>query len=465
MKKTVILTLAGVALAASSCNLGPKWVAPNMPVPEAFRGAGISASSMADLQWQQVLRDGNLQSLLNDVFANNRDLAAMAHNVDAARRYVTIARAPMFPWVGYGASTSKGRNSSGGAAIVPAGGVTTNPGSMALNASWEIDLWGKTRKGVESAEASALQAGEQFNNLRISLMRQVATGYLQLIMLDEQLRIAHSAVESYRESLELFNNQVQGGVADRLQTASAQADLSSAEAQIPNLESQIASLENTLSALAGRMPGPIRRSGTMSGFARASHVSAGIPASVISRRPDIRAAEMKMRAANADIGVAIASYFPSFSLTGVAGYASADLRHATVGSRSGWGIGANLTGPIFQAGQLSANKKAKRDAFLAAKAEYEKAVISAMSEISTTLIQRAKLRRIMNKQEEAVAAYQESVKLAKARYTQGLSSYYEVLTAQRGLFPAQTQLAAYRYQYAACIPTLYTQLGGGWQQD
>lgn len=464
MKTSVILTLAGVALSVSSCTFGPKWFAPEMPMPAEFRSAGVSDSTMADLPWQQVLNDAALQSLLSDVFNNNRDLAAMMHNVDAARRFVTIARAPMFPWLGYGASASKGMNQNGGVAVAQMGGTTSAPGSAALNASWEIDLWGKTRKGVESAEASALEAGEQFNNLRISLMRQVACGYLQLIMLDEQLEIARAAVESYRESLELFNNQAMGGVADQLQVSSAQAALSAAEAQIPNLESQIAAMENTLSVLAGRMPGAIQRSGSMSSFAKASSVPAGIPAEVISRRPDIRAAEQNLRAANADIGVAIASYFPGISLTGVAGYASADLTSSLRGKHNGWGIGANLTGPLFQAGQLRANELMKRDAFLAAKAEYEQTVLNAMSEISTTLIQRSKLRRIMNKQEEAVAAYRESVKLAKARYTQGLSSYYEVLTAQQGLFPAQTQLAAYRYQYAACIPTLYTQLGGGWQK-
>ena len=464
MKTSVILTLAGVALSVSSCTFGPKWFSPEMPVPAEFRGAGVSGSTMADLPWQQVLNDAALQSLLNDVFNNNRDLAAMMHNVDAARRYVTIARAPIFPWLGYGASASKGMNQNGGAAIAQMGGTTSAPGSAALNASWEIDLWGKTRKGVESAEASALESVEQFNNLRVSLMRQVASGYLQLIMLDEQLEIARAAVESYRESLELFNNQAMGGVADQLQVSSAQAALSSAEAQIPSLESQIAELENSLSVLAGRMPGRIQRSGSMKAFAKASSVPAGIPADVIARRPDIRAAELSLRAANADIGVAIASYFPSISLTGVAGYASADLTSSLRGKHNGWGIGASLTGPIFQAGQLRANELMKRDAFLAAKAEYEQTVLSAMSEISTTLIQRAKLRQIMNKQEEAVAAYQESVKLAKARYTQGLSSYYEVLTAQQGLFPAQKQLASYRYQYAACIPTLYTQLGGGWQK-
>lgn len=460
MKRALLLSLAGVAGLAASCTFGPIWSTPEMPVPAEFRGNGLAGSTMADLPWQQVLQDENLQKLLDDVFANNRSLEAMMHNVDSARRYITVARAPMFPSVGYLAQASKGASNP---ATISTASETRIPGAAGLSASWELDIWGKTRKGVESAEAQALAAEEGLNNLRISLMKQVASGYLRLIMLDEQLKIANDAVASYRESLKLFENQLEGGVADRLQTASAQAALSAAEAQIPNLQMQIAEMENTLSVLAGRAPGAIARGGNMMAFANASGVAAGIPADVIARRPDIRAAEQKLRSANAQIGVAIASYFPSISLTGLAGIATPDLRHGLNGSEDGWGIGANLTGPIFNAGSLRANEEMKRDAFLAAKADYEQAVLSALSEISTTLVQRSKLREIMKKQEQAVAAYQESVKLSKARYAQGLASYYEVLTAQQGLFPAQTQLAAYRYQYAACVPTLYTQLGGGWK--
>lgn len=460
MKRTLILSLAGVAGLAASCTFGPMWSTPEMPVPAEFRGNGVAGSTMADLPWQQVLKDENLQKLLDDVFASNRSLEAMMHNVNSARRYITVARAPMFPSLGYLGSASQGASNP---ATIATASETKIPGAGGLSASWELDIWGKTRKGVESAEAQALAAEEGLNSLRISLMKQVANGYLRLIMLDEQLRIAHEAVASYRESLKLFENQLEGGVADRLQTSSAEYHLHAAEAQIPNLEMQIAEMENTLSVLAGRAPGAIARGGNMMSFANASGVAAGIPADVIARRPDIRAAEQKLRSANAQIGVAIASYFPSISLTGLAGIATPDLRHGLHNSEDGWGIGANLTGPLFNAGQLRANEEMKRDAFLAAKADYEQAVLSALSEISTTLVQRAKLRDIMKKQEQAVAASQESVKLAQARYAQGLASYYEVLTAQQGLFPAQTQLAAYRYQYAACVPTLYTQLGGGWQ--
>lgn len=464
MTKSALIALAGVVVMSTACTLGPNWEKPQMEVPAVFRGAGVGESNMADLPWQAVMKDKNLQALLTDVFNSNRNIAALQHNVEAARQYVTIARSPIFPSLGYGASTSKGMNSAGGANITNTGSMTTNPGSAALSASWEIDIWGKTRREVESAEASAEEAAEELNNLRISLMRQVASGYLQLLMLDEQLRITRESMESYRDTLNLFNDQFKEGVVDKLQVASAQAALASAEAEAPALEMQIAALENTLSMLAGRAPGHIARSGSLKSYMNASKVAAGIPADVLSRRPDIRAKEQALRAANAEVGVAIASYFPSISLTGAAGYASPDLRHDVFGRKHGWGIGANLTGPLFQAGRLTANEAAKKEAFLAAKADYEQAVLNALSEVASTLVQRQKLREVITKQEAAVAAYEQSVSLAKQRYKEGYSAYFEVLDNQLRLFPAQKQLANYRYQYAACIPTLYTQLGGGWQK-
>lgn len=463
MKQTAILTLTGTVILLSACAIGPRWQEPNMPVPAEFRGASISESTMADLPWQVVLSDPDLQSLLRDVFNHNRNLEAMQHNVNAARHYVTVQAAPLFPWLGYGAGASKGMNNSGGSAVVHTSSTTTNPGSASLSASWELDIWGNTRKRVESAKAQAEAAEEDFNNMRISLMKSVACGYLQLIMLDEQLVIAKNAMQSYSESLDLFNNRLKGGIGTSQQTAAAQASLSSAAAQVPQLESQIAALENTLSSLAGRMPGPIPRSRTLDDYVNASDVAPGIPAHVLARRPDIRSKELAMRAANADIGVAITNFFPQISLTGAMGYASADLRTAISGHRTGWGVQANVTGPLFRGGQLVGDYKIKKEAFMAAKADYEQTVLNAMSEISSTLTERRKFKDALANQEKAVEAYQEYVRLAKELYTQGLSNYYEVLTAQQGLFPAQAQLATMRYQYASCIPTLYTQLGGGWR--
>ena len=453
------MTLAGAVVLTTACTLGPSWEKPQMEVPAVFRGAGVGDSNMEDLPWKSVLKDNNLQALLTDVFNNNRNIASLQHNVEAARQYVTMARASWFPSLGYMGNATKGVNTAGGTSFVDTGDAATKSGMAGATASWELDLWGKTRRAVESAEASADEVAEELNNLRISLMRQVASGYLQLLMLDEQLRITRESMESYRDTLNLFNDQFKEGVVDKLQVASAQAALAAAEAEAPALEMQIAALENSLSMLAGRAPGHMARGGSLKASMNASKVAAGIPADVLSRRPDIRAKEQALRAANAEVGVAIASYFPSISLTGAGGFAFPGLESSV----DGWGIGASLTGPLFQGGRLTANEAAKKEAFLAAKADYEQAVLNALAEVSSTLVQRQKLREVISKQEAAVAAYEQSVSLAKQRYKEGYSAYFEVLDNQLRLFPAQKQLANYRYQYAACIPTLYTQLGGGWR--
>ncbi len=455
----------GLASLSSCLIMGPDSEKPRMDVPAEFRGAPATAqSSIADLPWWDVMKDAKMKQLLLDTFANNRDLRSIMINVDTAGQYVTAAAAPLFPWFGYAASTSRGQNQSGGSTIVQSGGTISNPGSIAASASWEIDLWGKTARGIESADADYISTIYKLRDFQLSLMKQVATGYLELLMLDEQLRITREAVASYRKSLDLFTTQLEGGVGDLLQVESGRAALAASEAQIPDLESQIVVLENTLSVLAGRMPGKIARDGILEDYAGASKIPAGIPANVLAHRPDVLEAESNIRSANAKVGIAIANYFPSISLTSSIGSASEDLGHSLY-NKFGWGMGASLTGPLFQGGTLIASENIARNNLILAVTEYEQTVLSAMGEVSSTLVSRDKLRTILQRQEEAVKAYRISVETSMERYKHGMSGYYEVLTAQQNLFPAEKQLAAYRYQYAASIPTLYTQLGGGWQNS
>lgn len=464
MKPALRTMMTMGALAMSSCMLvGPDYEEHDMAVPAEFRGAPSNQDSIADLPWWKVLKDDNMRTLLVETYANNRDLRTSLINVSTAARYVDIAIAPIFPWMGYSAGMSRGQNQGGGA-VAATGGSLATPATAGMTASWEIDFWGKTARSVEAAEAEFVGTLHTTRALQLSLLRQVSTGYLQLLMLDEQLRITKESVVSYSESLKLFEVQLEGGTGNTLQVESARAALAAAEAQIPDLESQIASLENTLCVLAGRMPGKIARSGTLSSYAGASKVPAGIPANILAHRPDVLAAESGMRAANAKVGVAIANYFPTISLTSSVGGASYDLGN-TVGRKMSWGVGASLTGPLFQAGKLKAAEEIARDEFLASITKYEQTVLTAMGEVSTTLISRDKLATIIERQEAAVKAYRISVEASMSRYQNGLSSYYEVLTAQQNLFPAEKQLAAYRYQYAATIPSLYSQLGGGWKQS
>lgn len=465
VKPALRTTMIMGALAMSSCMIvGPDYEKQNMAVPAEFRGAPSCEESIADLPWWEVLSDKNMRSLLVETFSSNREMRNSLISIVTAAKYVDVAAAPIFPWLGYSGSLSRGQNQSGGY-IAGTSGSSSTPISGGMTASWELDLWGKTMRSIEASEADFVASVHTTRALQLSLMRQVATGYLQLLMLDEQLRITRESVVSYRESLDLFEIQLEGGTGTTLQVESARAALAAAEAQVPDLESQIASLENTLCVLAGRMPGKIARSGSLASYAGASKVPAGIPANILAHRPDVLAAESSIRSANAKVGVAIANYFPAISLTSSIGGASSDLGNSLGYRMPGWGVGASLTGPLFQAGTLRASEEIARDTFLAAINTYEQTVLSAMSEVSTTLISREKLAAIIERQETAVKAYRIAVDASMSRYKNGLSNYYEVLTAQQNLFPAEKQLAEYRYQYAASIPTLYTQLGGGWKQS
>lgn len=455
--------LLGTALTVSSCMMGPDFKPVDMPMPTAFRGAGTSTESIADLPWWKVFKNKDLQDLLTDTYNNSRDLKATMARVEKARQYITVTEAPLFPWASYGGSISKGANYTNGT-VIQTTGNTLAPGTIDGGISWELDIWGKTRRMTEAARADYLASEEGQRALMLSLLRQVADSYLQLLQLDEQLAIVQKSVESYSESLRLFDEQLQGEVGDRLQVASAKAALASSQAQIPAIQAQIANLENAVSALAGRTPGPIRRSGSTRDISYNIKVPAGIPAYILARRPDVRQSEYQLRAANADVGVAIADYFPTISLTAAGGLASNDLRRVQ-GRRSGWGIGANLTGPLFQAGRLTASEKAAKAEFLGAKNDYEQTVLNALAEVSSTLIQRSKLRSITAIQSEAVEAYQTAVKLSFERYRTGLSNYIEVLYAQQNLYPAQIQLSLYYYQHASTLVSLYTALGGGWNMS
>ncbi|MEG0025264.1 MAG: efflux transporter outer membrane subunit [Akkermansia sp.] len=457
------VALLATTLCVSSCMFGPTYNRPEMDIPAAFRSTGSSDSSVADLPWWKVFKNSDLQSLISDTYSHNRDLKAMMASVEQARQYVTVAQAPLFPWAGYGGSASKGANSAMGN-LTNNGARTMQPGAVQASASWELDLWGKTRRQTESAIAEYLATEEAQRNLMLSLMGQVANGYLQLLQLDEQLSIMKDSVASYTESYRLFKEQMEGEVGDKLQVASAEAALAASQAKIPLLEAEIVSMENTLSVLAGRAPGKIKRSGNLMQLGNAVNIPAGIPAQILNRRPDIRQQEQYMRSANAKVGVAIANYFPSISLTAQSGLVTSDLRHV-VGKSGAWGVNANMTGPLFQAGSLRASERMAKQEFINAKNAYEQTVLNALSEVSSTLVLRNKLSSVTTDQNRAVAAYMTAMTASMERYRAGLSDYFEVLYAQQNLFPSQIQLSQYKYQYAQTLVNLYIALGGGWKMN
>lgn len=455
------LALAVTTLLVSSCMFGPDYKREELPMPEAFRGGSSSENSIADLPWWKVFKNRDLQSLLTDTYDNNRDLRSMMANVERARQYVVVAQAPLFPWASYGGAISKGSNYNMGNPS-SAGGVTTTPGAFQGGVSWELDLWGKTRRSTEASISDYLASDEGQRALMLSLMKQVATGYLSLLQMDDELRIMREAVEKYNKALNVFEDQMQGKIGSKLPVTSAQAALAATYSQISSLENEIISLENTLSALAGRAPGRIARSGSLTQMNNAVKIPAGIPAQILNRRPDVRQSEQSLRAANAMIGVAIANYFPSISLTGSGGMVTSDLRN--VQGRSGfWGIGADMSGPIFQGGSLRASEKIARQDFIAAKNNYEQTVLNALAEVSSTLTARTKLSAMLQQQNDAVKAYKDATDTSLELFTAGVNpSYLDVLYAMQNQYPAEVKLSQYQYQYASTLVSLYTALGGGW---
>ena len=330
-----------------------------------------------------------------------------------------------------------------------------------VNASWEVDLWGQIRRLNEAARAQFLASQEARRDVTISLIAQVAQDYFQLLGLDRELAIARDSTNSFGQSLKIFDERLRGGVASKLETASAEALMDSAAATIPELERQIILQEDQLCVLLGRNPGPVPHPNSSLDAQSPPQVPPGLPSSLLERRPDVREAEQNLRSANAQVGVAVANFFPQLSLTGLYGQVSPELSLLTAGSANAWSYAANLTGPLFHSGLVAEYRgvKALRQQYIL---QYQQAVLSAFQEVSDALVSREKYAAVLDEQARAVDAYQEAVKISLERYRLGSASYYEVLQEQQLLFPAENSLVQARLNQLLSTVQLYSALGGGW---
>lgn len=451
-------------LLLGGCAVGPNYQRPPVNAPPAFRGeARASTNSFGDLPWWEVFHDERLQSLIHIALTNNYDLRIAVTRVEQARALAAQARSQFLPQVNYGALAGQGKNvsPSGGA---PFPGLASSSIFLGdVNASWEIDLWGRIRRLTESARAQYLASEEARRDVTTSIIAQVAQGYFQLLALDRQLAIAQAATNSFGDSLKLFNDRLRGGVASKLETSSAEALLESSAAAIPDFKRQMALVENQLSVLLGQNPGAIAHPGSDFDKQSPPDVPAGLPSRLLERRPDIREAEQQLRSANAQVGVAEADFFPELSLTALFGRVSPELSTITAGSATAWSAAAGLSGPLFHGGQLRAQyrqAKAARDQFAL---QYQATVLNALQEVSSALIAREQLAEARKRLARAVAAYQEATRIALERYRRGQSSYYEVLQEQQLLFPAENTLVLTQLNQLSAVVQLYRALGGGWQ--
>jgi multidrug efflux system outer membrane protein len=406
-----------------------------------------------------VFDDPVLQALIRDAIANNLDLRVAVARVEEARARAGIAKSFLYPEVNgtaaygvRGASTTDENNDT-----------THQSGVYGFRLSWELDLFGRLRRGEESAIALALASEQGRRGVLVTLVGDVATNYFLLRELDLQRQIARDTLVINDQTVTYFQDRLNGGVSNRLELDRIQANRAQTAAAIPDIERQIAIVENAISMLLGRPPAGVTREQLRITEALPPPIPPGLPTSLLERRPDVVQAEQVLVSANADIGVAKSLFYPTISLTGFLGGVSGDLTTFLGGSGGVWSLSPGLFQPIFQAGRIRRNLEAAQARFNAALAEYQKAALNAYREVADALVTIQKLGETRAQRELAVTALQDAADLARARYDSGLASYIEILNADQELFDQQLLLAQTRGAELRARAELYRALGGGWQ--
>lgn len=450
-------------LLVGGCAVGPDYRRPALDMPANFRSAPalVSTNSLADLPWWEMFKDDHLQALIRTALTNNYDLRIAVSRVEQARAILVQNRAAFFPQLSYLGEVGRGKNAAGGT-LVFTGGNTVDTFAVGGNVSWEVDLWGRIRRLTESARAQLFATEEGRRDIMLSLISEVAQAYFELLALDEELVIARRTTNSFGQSLLIFTQRLQGGVVSTLETSAAEAALASVAATVPQLERQIVLQENLINVLTGRNPGPVPRHRRLLQQHLPPEVPAGLPSTLLARRPDIREAEQFLRSANARVGVAVADFLPRLNLTGLLGQVSPELSAFTAGGANAWSIAGGLVGPLFQGGRLVGEYRQAQAAREEFRLRYQATVLNALQEVSNGLISVQKLAEVRQQQARAVMAYQVAVKVSMERYVAGKASYYEVLQEQQQLFPAENSLVQTQLsQYLAAVQ-LYRALGGGY---
>jgi len=454
--------VSALSLILCACAIGPNYRRPEVADPPAFRGdEAPGAASIADLPWWDLFRDETLKALIEEALQQNHDLRIAASRVEQARYAVGVVRADALPQVGYQASAERARIN------IPGTGThrTENIFFGALQTAWEIDLWGRIRRSTEASLADLYRAEDTRRGVVLLLVTDVAQAYLELRELDLELEIAMRTRDSFQQTFDLFDRQLRGGVGTRLATSRAEAALANTLATIPDLERRIVAKENQLSILLGRPPGDIPRGRALTEQDFAPEIPAGLPADLLRRRPDVLQAEDAIVAANAQVGVAIADFFPRLGLTALYGNQSSELDDIVRSGSNVWSIAAALSGPLFQSGRLYYGYKFDVAAWEESLAVYQQTVLNALAEVSNALVARQKLAASTAQLDRQVVALQDAVGLSNSRFTGGLANYYEVLESQQELFPAENALARNRLDEQLSVIALYRALGGGWEGE
>ena len=449
----------------AGCSVGPNYHRPVVQAPTAYRDLSetqqvqAQAASYADLPWWQVFQDPQLQELIRTALKQNYDLQLATERINAARAQVAISRSHLFPQVQGNSDFSGGKEHN----------FQTKSNFLTLTAdsAFQLDFFGRLRRATEASRAELLATEDARQTVVLTLVSDVASDYFALLQLDLQLQITRETVKTQEDSVKLTNLRVEHGVATRLDVLQAQQVLDSANAQIPDLERRIAQEENAISILLGNYPQAVPRGRPLVEQPLPPEVPPGMPSSLIERRPDIREAEQVLVAANAEIGVAKAQFFPQISLNGSGGgsFGRSSAFSGLMSSQLGtWSYGAQVSQPVFTGGALRGNLRLAESQHQQALISYRQTIQRAFGDVSDALIGYEKFHQVRVRQEDTVKDLQESVRLSDMRYKGGTTTYLEVLDGQRSLFSAELTLAEARGTEYQSLVQLYRALGGGWQR-
>jgi multidrug efflux system outer membrane protein len=455
--------IAALAL-LGGCMVGPDYQRPEIPTPAAYRYEPQSVAQTADTEWWKAFGDPVLDGYIAEALEHNRNVQIAVANVEQAAGVLATTRSPLFPQVSYQADGTRQRLSESVSAQRLAAALGGNPQTtyqVLAGASWEIDLWGRIRRLTESARANLLATDEARRGVVLSLVASVASTYLQLLGLDQQLEIAQRTLDTYGQSVKLFELQHKYGQVSKMNVEQARSQYETAAAQIPVIKQQIVQTENALAVLLGRNPGPIARGKKLDALALPT-VPEGLPSALLERRPDLLQAEQTLVAANAQIGAAKAQYFPTISLTGALGSASPELRNLFTGPAGVWSYGGSIIGPIFTGGAIAGQVAQAEGGQKAALASYELSIQNAFADVENALASNANLGEQLAAQERLVRALSEYSRLARLQFNGGYTSYTTVLQAEQQLFPSELNLASIRAQLYGSLVNIYKTLGGGW---
>jgi multidrug efflux system outer membrane protein len=465
MRLTALLALI---LLLTACKVRPNYSRPATPSIPAFRAPAplpdTTAASLANTKWFDVFEDPELRKLIEEALQQNFDLRLATARVEAARGNVGVVRANQIPNIGATADITTLRNSRTGSFPLPETvAQERNFGSTGLNLlAFELDLWGRLRRATEAARADLLASESNRQAVIVTLVSDVAAAYFTLRELDLELEIARRTVATRRESQRLIETRQKGGVATLLDVRQAEQLVYSATQAIPDLQRAIEQTENRLSLLLGRAPGPIPRGASLTEQKQPASIPTGLPSELLERRPDIRAAEQSLIAANAQIGVAKAAYFPRLALTSSTGFQSNALSRLWTGPTAIWNVTPQLTQPIFQVGRLGANVNIAKANEQAALVQYERAIQSSFREVSDSLVQYQRVKEILAQQNLLVTTLQDRSRLAYLRYRGGVDTLLNALDSDRDLFSAELNQARTQRDELLALVQLYKALGGGW---